>query len=64
MKLHTKNDDVLNGLMDIARYLDITKRTVLNWESKHKLPLMRPVGPGKVYAYKSQLEKWRRGEIV
>lgn len=57
-----RNEDVLNCLEDIARYLDISKRTVLIWESKHKLPLYRPAGKAKLYAYKSELEKWRRGE--
>ncbi len=58
----TKNDDVLNGLRDIARYMDVTTRTVLRWEAAHGLPLLRPAGAAKVYAYKSKLERWRRGE--
>jgi excisionase family DNA binding protein len=58
-----KNADVLNGLPEIANYLDVTDRTVLRWEKKHSLPLHRPAGTGKTYAYKSELEKWRRGEL-
>jgi excisionase family DNA binding protein len=55
-----RNDNVLNGLDEIARYLDITKRTVLNWEAAHELPLLRPAGAAKVYAYKTEIEDWRK----
>jgi len=57
--MQVKNEDVLNGLAEIARYLDITPRTVLNWEANHDLPLIRPVKRGKVYASKSKIETWR-----
>ena len=58
----SKNEDVLNGLDQIARYMDVTTRTILRWEAAHELPLLRPAGQSKTYAYKSQLEQWRRGE--
>jgi len=58
-----KNEDVLTGLKEIGEYLDIHWRTVPRWEVDHGLPLMRPAGSSRVYAYKSDLEKWRRGEL-
>lgn len=59
----TKNDDVLSGMEAIARYMDVSQRTVIRWEAAHGLPLMRPAGVAKVYAYKSKLELWRSGKL-
>ena len=58
-----RNADVLNGLDEIALYMGLSKQTILNYEAYHGLPLLRPVQRGIVYAYKSELEKWRRGEL-
>src|SRR6185295_11973307 len=54
--------DRLDGWKQIAVYLQRGVRTVRRWEREEGLPVHRHVHRvlGSVYAYKSEIESWRR----
>jgi TolB-like protein len=56
--------DRLDSWKEIAAYLNRGVRTVRRWERDERLPVHRHVHRtlGSVYAYKSEIELWRRSE--
>ena len=56
------NDKPLQSWKEIAGYLDRDVRTVIRWEKEESLPVRRhrTGGRGSVYAYRGELDAWRR----
>lgn len=51
----------LDGWEEIAGCLGVTSRTAQNYERDYQLPVHRRPGPrGRVYAYRLEIEEWRR----
>src|SRR5262245_14777223 len=55
--------DRLDSWKEIAAYLRRSVRTVRRWESEEGLPVHRHLhqNAGSVYAFKTELDVWRRG---
>jgi TolB-like protein len=56
--------DRLDSWKDIAAYVNRSIRTVRRWEAAEGLPVHRHMhqAQGSVYAYKSEIDRWREGE--
>jgi TolB-like protein len=56
------SDDRLGSWKEIAAYVDRGVRTVRRWEREEGLPVHRHMhrAQGSVYAYKSEIDHWRR----
>jgi WD40 repeat protein len=52
----------INGWKDIASYLGVDQRTAQRWELNDGLPVSRE--GGKVFAYASELDRWRSARVV
>jgi tetratricopeptide (TPR) repeat protein len=54
-------DDLLQSWKEIAAYLGRSERTCRRWETEFRLPVHRMDGSvgGSVFAYKSELDRWR-----
>lgn len=55
--------DRLDSWKAIARYLNKSVRTARRWEAEEGLPVHRQMhkSQGSVYAYRSEIDAWRRG---
>jgi TolB-like protein len=60
--LSGSSDDRLGSWKEIAAYVDRGVRTVRRWEREEGLPVHRHMhrAQGSVYAYKSEIDQWRR----
>jgi hypothetical protein len=56
------DSEVLQSWKDVSRYLNSDIRTLQRWERTRGLPIRRMPGGTKprVYAIKSELDRWRR----
>ncbi len=65
MTAHRDNGDLLSSWKEISDYLGCDERTCRRWELTHKLPVHRMEGVPKsrVYAYKSELDSWRKEKL-
>jgi hypothetical protein len=61
-----QKSNLLSSWKEIATYLDCNERTCYRWEKNFDLPVHRIEGASKsrVYAYKDELEEWRREKIA
>ena len=58
--------DLLQSWKEIAAYLDATERSAQRWEQLEGLPVHRQIRNKRsaVYAYKSEIEEWRRSRSL
>jgi hypothetical protein len=62
---NSNNQGLLSSWKEIAHYLDCDERTCRRWELNFGLPIHRMEGTSKsrVYAYKEELDTWRRERL-
>jgi hypothetical protein len=65
MPRNSNNQGLLSSWKEIAAYLDCDERTCRRWEQNFGLPIHRMEGSSKsrVYAYKDELDTWRREKL-
>jgi hypothetical protein len=65
MTARRDNGDLLSSWKEIANYLGCDNRTCRRWELSLGLPIHRMEGTAKsrVYAYKGELDSWRKEKL-